>query len=179
MGLRSLVQVLCLWALAFGRSGPLALITTWTGTLTGPGDAGPTRGLDATEDGNLLLETGSHAGTCASLGSSIWNSVIQCSTAHGFRMATWRLGAARPRPWRGELLWEGRDSETHRCTFQREWKSIRVTDLRTNKKVRNFWARFWLVAFWRARAGLDLVEEQDSKQECSRCPPPVLLEPRY
>ena len=41
----------------------------------GPGDVGPTRGLEPTEHGTPLLEAGSHTGTCASLGSSLWDSV--------------------------------------------------------------------------------------------------------
>lgn len=49
--------------LAYGCSGFLVLLLVWIGMLVGPGDVGPTRGLDPTEDGSSLLETGSQAGT--------------------------------------------------------------------------------------------------------------------
>ena len=63
--------------LAFGHSGPLALIPAWIDVLMARGDAGPTRGLDPTEDGSPFLESGSHEGTPASLGGSLWDSVTQ------------------------------------------------------------------------------------------------------
>ena len=89
---------LSLWALAFGCSGPLALLPSWMGALVGPGDTWPIRGLGAAEAGSPLLGAGSHTGTHASLGSSIWDTMVQYSTAHVFWTATWRLRTVCPRP---------------------------------------------------------------------------------
>ena len=47
MTLWNLGQALSLSGLlALGSSGPLALLPAYTGVLVGPGDAGPTRGLE-------------------------------------------------------------------------------------------------------------------------------------
>ena len=47
--------------------------------------------------GSLSLEAGFHTGTHALLGSSLWDSMIQCSPAHGSQTATWSLRTAHLR----------------------------------------------------------------------------------
>ena len=63
--------------LAVGYSGHLALLPESMVALVGLGDARSARGLDPTEDGSPFLESGSHEGTPASLGGSLWDSVTQ------------------------------------------------------------------------------------------------------
>ena len=45
-----------------------------------------------------------------------------------------------------------------------------MAGLRTDKEMGNFWAWFWLVAFWGAREVWGLVGEEGSEQECSQHP---------
>ena len=89
----------------------------------GLGYAGPTRGLDPAEVGSPLLEAGSHAGMCASLGSTLWDSVTG-HTVLGLLHGGQEQHTPDPE---GQLLREDGDSETHKCTFQRGWRSLCVT----------------------------------------------------
>ena len=79
---------LCLWAFGIWTFWAFGPAPAQTGVLVGPGYMVSSRGLDPVEDENPLLESVSHAGMCASLGSSIWDIMIQCSTEHGFWIAT-------------------------------------------------------------------------------------------
>ena len=80
--------------------------------------------------------------------------------------ATRRLRTAHPRSWRRELLREDGDSETHKCTFQRRWRSICVTSWWTDKEMGNLWTSFCFAAFWGASKVLGLMWEEGSEQEC-------------
>ena len=72
-----------------------------------------------------------------------------------------------PRSWR-ELLRGDGDSETHKCTVQRGWRTVCAAGLRTDKDMGNFWAWFWLIAIWGAKEVLSPVGEKGSEQECSQ-----------
>lgn len=61
----------------------LLLYPAQSGTLMGPSDAGPTRGLGPTSLEARSLEAQTHAGMHALLGSSLWDAATQCSTAQG------------------------------------------------------------------------------------------------
>ena len=98
-------------------------------------------------------------GKCASLDSTM----TQCNTAHASLNHYRRLRTMDPRSWRRELQREDGNSETHKCTCQRGWRSICVTGWCTDKDVGNFGAWFWLVAFWEAREALGLVREKGSQ----------------
>ena len=67
-------------------------------------------------------------------------------------------------------------TENHNCTFQREQRSVCMTVLRTDKEMGNFWAWFWLMAFWEVGEVLDLMGEKVSEQY-SQLPTPQRLEP--
>ena len=71
-----------------------------------------------------------------------------------------------------ELLPEGGDSETHTCTFQRGWRTVWGTSLRTGKEMGNFWAWFWLTIFFFSKRssgshGSEGLSEQERSQHQS------------
>ena len=127
------------------------------GRLVGLGDVGPTRGLEPAEDGSPLLETGSPAGVCASLGSSIWDTWSRVAQhrvprlLHGDR-------AVYPRFWRRELLQEDGHSETYKSTFQRGWRPVCTAGLRIDKDMGDSWHGF----------GYILVGSKGSSRSCGR-----------
>ena len=104
---------------------------------------------------------------CVPSQTSSWSSVTRDMFSW---IITCRLRTTYPRSWRRELLQEDGDFETHQCTFQREWKNVCAASLRTDKEMGNYWAWFWLVAWWGAREVLSLVGEQSSEQKCSQAP---------
>ena len=116
--------------------------------IVGLGDTGPSRGLDPTEDGGPLLETGSHTGTCASLGSTL-----------GFLNCFMEVENSMPLILKGSCC-KRMVTETHKCTFQRGWTSVCVTGWWTDKDMGSFGAWFWLVTFWEVREVLDLIGEE-------------------
>ena len=75
----------------------LALLPAWTGALVGPGSCHDHQGLRPCMHRSPLLEAGSHTGTPALPVSSLWDTMIQCSTAQRSWTATWRLRAVHPR----------------------------------------------------------------------------------
>ena len=102
------------WILALGSLG-VWLVVLWLGTfgckcawtlwVSGPcsshdwnacgtGRCWAHQGLRPHMIGSPLLETESHSGLRASLGSSLWVTKTQCSMAHRSWTATWRLSSA-------------------------------------------------------------------------------------
>ena len=141
------------------------------GALMGPGRCWAHQGLRPCMAGSPLLEAGSHAGLHAPLGSSLWDTVTQCSVAHGFLIHCTETESSAPQILK-ELLWEDGDSETHECTFHGGRGSVCMAGLRTDKEMGNSWAWLWLVVFWGVREVLGLVGEEGSEQKCSQpCPP--------
>ena len=95
--------------LQFGHSRPLTLLPTWAGELGGPGKCWAHQGLrthrgqePTPRGGSPLPDAGSHAGTCASLGSSLCDSVAWHTVSW---TSTWRLRAVHPDP-KGESCCE-------------------------------------------------------------------------
>ena len=80
------------------HSGSLALWHTWMGTLMGTGRCRAHQGLRPCMIGSPFLEAGHDAGISALLGSSLWDTMIQCSVAHGAWTAMWGLRAVHLRP---------------------------------------------------------------------------------
>ena len=77
------------------------------------GRSGAQKELRPYVDGSPLLEAGSHAGMCASLGSTLWDSVTG-HTVLGLLHGGQEQHTPDPE---GQLLREDGDSETHKCIF--------------------------------------------------------------
>ena len=95
-----------------------------------------------------------------------WSSVIRHVF---FWTTTWKLRTTYLRS-RRDLLWEDDDSETHKFRFWVGRKTVGTAGLRRNKDMGNFWACFWLIAWWGSREVLGLVGEEGLEQGCTEPP---------
>ena len=101
--------------------------------------------------------TVSHSlGTRASLDSTM----IQCNMAHVSLDHYMEAEDNIQQIQKERAVQEDGNSESHKRTFQRGWRSACTAGSKTDKEVGNFWAWFWLLGWWGARKVLGLQENR-------------------